>query len=161
MPQVPETIRNRVRRHLGYNSPRGVNPATKARLQESFESMESNDDIYGRPGPSVITYLERCERLWRLTDPTDSATFSQFQQIIGDVNRQTRTLTIQDALKDNKEAYYLATDDLAHFLNVPNLQRPNMSAYVFAKYGHDYVLTPPGAADTCISDRIYLSRNYA
>lgn len=161
MPQVPESLRNRVRRHLGYSAPRGVNPATKARLQESFESMEANDDIYASQGPSVKALVDKCDRLWDLTDPTNSASFSQFQQIIGDVNRQTRTLTIQDAIKVVWEAYYLATDQLAHFLNVPNLQRPNMSAYVFAKYGHDYVLTPPGAADTCISDRIYLSRNYA
>jgi hypothetical protein len=161
MPSVPATLKNRVKRHLGYNRPRAVNPATLATLDTHLNSILENDDIYSRDGPSVINLLDRCDNLWDLQDPTSSKVFSQFQQIIGDVNRQTRTVTINDVLKTNREAYYKATDDLAFFLNIPNLQRPQNAQYLFVNLGSSYVLAPPGAADTCISDRIWLATNWA
>jgi hypothetical protein len=157
MPSVPTTLKNRVKRHLGYNRPRAVNPGTIATLDTHLDSVLENDDIYSLNGPSVINLLNRCDNLWDLTDPTSSKVFSQFQQIIGDVNRQTRTVTIDNVLKQNREAYYKATDDLAFFFNVPNLQRPTNSQYLFTNLGSSYVLAPSGAADTCVSDRIYLS----
>lgn len=161
MPIVATTLKNRIKRHLGYNRPRAVNPATLATLDTHLNSILENDDIYARGGPSIINLLDRCDNLWDLTDPTSSKVFSQFQQIIGDVNRQTRTVTIQDVLKLNREAYYKATDDLAYFVNVFNLQRPTNSQYLFTNLGSSYVLAPPGAADTCISDRLWLSTHYA
>jgi hypothetical protein len=157
MPVVPTNIKNRVKRHLGYNRPRAVNPATLATLDTHLNSILENDDIYSRNGPSVINLVDRCDELWDLTDPTSSKVFTQFQQIIGDLNRQTRTVTIDNVLKQNREAYYKSTDDLAFFLNVPNLQRPQNSQYLFVNLGSSYVLAPPGAADTCISDRLILS----
>lgn len=161
MPTVPATLKNRIKRHLGYNRPRAVNPATLQTLDVHLNSVLENDDIYSQSGPSVTTLLERCDNLWDLTDPTSSKVFSQFQQIIGDVNRQTRTVTIDDVLKKNREAYYKATDDLSFFLNVPNLQRPPNAQYMFVNLGSSYVLAPSGAADTCISDRIWLAANAA
>lgn len=161
MPVVATNLRGRIKRHLGYNRPRAVNPATLATLDTHLNSILENDDIYARDGPSIINLLDRCDNLWDLTDPTSSKVFSQFQQIIGDVNRQTRTVTIQDVLKLNREAYYIATDDLAYFVNVPNLQRPTNSQYLFTNLGSSYVLAPPGAADTCISDRLWLSTHCA
>lgn len=161
MPSVPTNLKNRIKRHLGYNRPRAVNPSTIATLDTHLNSILENDDIYSRDGPSIINLLERCDELWELTDPLSSKVFGQFQQIIGDVNRQTRSVSINDALKSNREAYYLATDDLAYFVNVPNLQRPRSSQYLFTNLGSSYVLAPSGAADSCVSDRIYLSLNAA
>ncbi len=161
MPIVPPQMRVRIKRHLGYNRPRAVNPAALQLLDTHLDQMLSNDDIYGATGPSLTTLLDRCDRLWRMTDPTDSLVFSQFQQIIGDTNRQTQTKTIEDALNKNREVYYKSTDDLAFFLNVPNLQRPKNAQYMFVNMGSDYVIAPPGGADTCISDRWYLSLNSA
>ena len=158
MPIVPTNLRNRVKRHLGYNRPRGVNPRTVQILETHFNSVLENGDIYSRDGPSLINLVERCDKLWRMTDPTDSLAYSQFQQIIGDVNRQTRSTTIDDALRKNREVYLKACDDLAFFLNVPNLQRPDNARYMFVNQGSDYVFAPPGAADTCVSDRLFLSR---
>lgn len=157
MPSVPISLKNRIKRHLGYNRPRAVNPSTIATLDTHLNSILENDDIYSRDGPSVINLLERCDELWDLTNPLSSKVFSQFQQIIGDVNRQTRTVTINDVLKSNREAYYLATDDLSYFVNVPNLQRPRNSQYLFTNLGSSYVLAPSGAADSCVSDRLLLS----
>jgi len=162
MPIVPDEIKNRVKKHLGYNRPRAINPATASVFETNLNSVINNGDIYSRSGPSLINYLERCDKLWRMTDPTDPLVFSQFQQIIGDVNRQTRSVTIDDVLKKNREAYYKATDDLANFVNVQNLARVETAAYLFDTVGgSEYVFAPPGAADTCVSDRIYLSINYA
>lgn len=161
MPVVPATLKNRIKRHLGYNRPRAVNPATLQTLDVHLNSILENDDIYAQSGPSITTLLDRCDQLWDLTDPTSNKVFSQFQQIIGDVNRQTRTVTIDDVLKKNREAYYKATDDLAFFVNVPNLQRPTNSQYMFVNLGSSYVLAPPGAADTCTSDRLWLASNAA
>lgn len=161
MPSVPTNLKNRIKRHLGYNRPRAVNPSTIATLDTHLNSILENDDIYSRNGPSIINLLDRCDELWDLTNPLSSKVFSQFQQIIGDVNRQTRSVAINDVLKSNREAYYLATDDLSYFVNVPNLQRPTNSQYLFTNLGSSYVLAPSGAADSCVSDRIYLSLNAA
>lgn len=161
MPVLPQELLNRVKRHLGYNRPRAVNPSTLATLTTHVNSIIENGDIYARNGPSIVTLLDRCDNLWDLTDPTSNKVFTQFQQIIGDVNRQTRTVSIDSVLKQNREVYYKATDDLAYFLNVPNLQRPMNSTYLFTNLGSSYVLATPGAADTCISDRLWLSANWA
>lgn len=161
MPIVPVNLKNRVKRHLGYNRPRAVNPATLATLDTHLNSILENDDIYSLDGPSVVNLTNRCDSLWDLTDPTSPKVFTQFQQIVGDLNRQTRMVTIDSVLKQNREAYYKSTDDLAFFLNVPNLQRPNNSQYLFTNLGSSYVLAPPGAADTCVSDRLWLSVNAA
>lgn len=161
MPSVPQQMRLRIKRHLGYNRPRAVNPAALQLLETHLDQMLSNDDIYGTVGPSLTTLLDRCDKLWRMTDPTDSLVYSQLQQIIGDVNRQTQTATIDDALKKNREAYYKATDDLGFFVNAPNLQRPEKAKFMFVNLGNDFVIAPPGAADTCISDRIFLNLNCA
>jgi hypothetical protein len=161
MPSVPITLKNRIKRHLGYNRPRAVNPSTIATLDTHLDSILENDDIYSMNGPSIVNLLNRCDELWELTNPLSSKVFSQFQQIIGDVNRQTRTVTINDVLKSNREAYYLATDDLSYFVNVPNLQRPRNAQYLFTNLGSAYVLAPSGAADTCVSDRLWLSLNAA
>lgn len=161
MPSVPTTLKNRIKRHLGYNRPRAVNPSTITTLDTHLNSILENDDIYAKDGPSIINLLDRCDELWELTNPLSSKVFGQFQQIIGDVNRQTRSTSINDALKSNREAYYLATDDLAFFVNVPNLQRPINSQYLFTNLGSSYVLAPSGAADSCVSDRVYLSLSAA
>lgn len=161
MPVLPTNIRDRIASHLGYDRPRAVNPATMQTFDTHVQSFLNNNSINGSLGPTVINLLNRCDRLFRMTDPTDTLVYSQFQQIIGDVNRQTRSLTIDDALKKNREVYYQACDDLAFQLNVPNLRRPGAAAYMFTNLGSEYVLAPSGAADTCISDRIYLSLNYA
>ena len=162
MPVVNDDLKDRVKRHLGYNRPRAVNPATASVFETNLNSIINNGDIYSTKGPSLINYLNRCDKLWRMTDPTDSLVFSQFQQLIGDINRQTRSVTIEDVLTKNREAYYKATDDLANFLNVQNLARLATAVYLFDTVGGgEFIFAPPGAADTCISDRLYLATNYA
>lgn len=161
MVAVPVDIKVRIASHLGYDRPRAVNPATLQQFDTHLNSLINNNSLWGRKGPTIDNLLNRCDKLFRMTDPTDDLVFSQFQQILGDVNRQTRTATINDAISKNREVYYKACDDLAFQLNVPNLRRPGNAAYLFANLGSTYVITPTGAADTCVSDRLFLSINYA
>ncbi len=161
MPILPNDLKTRIASHLGYDRPRAVNPATLQIFDTHVNSLLTNNSIHGTKGPTIANLVKRCDKLFRMTDPTDSIVFSQFQQIIGDVNRQTRTATIDDVLKKNREAYLKACDDLAFQLNVPNLRRPDTAAYMFTNLGSEYVLSPPGAADTCVSDRLYLSLHCA
>ncbi len=157
--RVSTEIKDRIRIHLGYDRPRAINPATLQLFEQHLNSIFNDSSLWSKTSPSIINLLERCDKIFRMTDPTDSLVFSQFQQIIGDVNRSTRTLTIDDVIKKNREAYYLACDDLAFQLNVPNLRRPGMAVSNFTSLGSSYVISPPGNADTCVSDRIYLSLN--
>lgn len=161
MPIIPSNLKDKIALHLGYDRPRAVNPVTLQQFHAHVNSIVNNNSIWGKQGPTITNLIERCDKLFRMTDPTDSLVFSQFQQILGDVNRQTRTATIDDVLKKNREVYYRACDDLAFGLNIPNLRRPDAAAYLFTNLGSSYVLAPPGAADTCVSDRIWLSFNYA
>ncbi|NJL10943.1 MAG: hypothetical protein HC908_14310 [Calothrix sp. SM1_7_51] len=161
MSVVPTDLKDRIKLHLGYDRPRAVNPASLQQFEAHLNSMVNNYGIYGKKGPTITNLVEKCDKLFRMTDPTDTLVFSQFQQIIGDVNRQTRTVTIDDVVKKNREAYFLACDDLAFQLNIPNLRRPDRAAYTFVNLGSEYVISPPGAADTCLSDRIWLSLNCA
>lgn len=161
MPTLPTNIKNRIASHLGYDRPRAINPATLQLFNTHLNSLINNHSIWSKTGPTIINLLQRCDKLFRMTDPTDTLVFSQFQQIVGDINRQTRSVTIDDVLKKNREAYLKACDDLAFQLNVPNLRRPDAAAYMFTNLGNEYVLAPLGAADTCVSDRLYMSSNYA
>lgn len=161
MPKIPQALKQRIAAHLGYSRPRGVNPSLLQIFNQNCDQMYSNSDIYGRQGQSVTTLLNRCDQAFRASDFTDTAAFSQFQQILGDVNRQTRTLTIDDIIGKARELYILCCDDLAKFINIPNLQRPETAEKWFARLGDSYVKVAPNIPDTCISDRIWLSANYA
>jgi hypothetical protein len=160
MPILSQSLRNRCARHLGYNRPRGVSPSLLQIFNQNCNNIWSNDDVSSTTGQSVVSLLNRCDKLFRATDPTDTIAFSQFQVILGDVNRQTRTLTIDDVTTKAREMYYIACDDLAYFLNVPNLQRPDVARRFTASLGDTFVQVTPNVPDTCISDRVYLSENF-
>lgn len=159
MPILSQVLRGRIARHLGYERPRGASPTLLQIFNENCNGILANDDITSTTGPSVVSLLTRCDKLFRATDPTDTVAFSQFQVILGDVDRQTRTLTLDDAVTKAREMYLLACDDLAYFLNVPNLQRPDNARRYTASLGDTFVKVVPNIPDTCISDRLYLSEN--
>jgi hypothetical protein len=120
----------------------------------------SNDDIFGTTGQSLTILVNRCDEAFRLTNFSDTAAFSQFQTILGDVNRQTKTLSIKDITAYAEELYLVSCDKLAAFLHVPNLQRPDNAFKYGARLGDTYMQVSPEIPDTCVSDRIYLYENY-
>jgi hypothetical protein len=160
MPKLSPILKNRVARHLGYSRPRGVAPTLLQIFNQNCNQLLSNDDIYATTGQSVVVLLNRCDVAFKATDFTDSSAFSQFQQVLGDVNRQTRTLTIDDVIGKARDLYYIACDDLAKFINVPNLQRTEVAERWFNRLGEGYVQVAPNVPDTCVSDRLYLSRRF-
>lgn len=161
MPKITPDIRNRIARHLGYSRPRGVNPTLLQIFNQHCNQILSNNDIYAQDGQSIMTLLDRCDKTFKATDFTDESAFTQFQQILGDINRRTRTLSIDDVIIKAKEMYLIACDDLARFINVPNLQRTEVVSKLQARLGDTYVQVSPNIPDTCVSDRIYLSSHYA
>jgi hypothetical protein len=120
----------------------------------------SNDDIFGATGQSLTILVNRCDEAFNLTNFSDPAAFSQFQTILGDVNRQTKTLSIKDISAYAEELYLVACDKLAMFLHVPNLQRADNAFKYGARLGDTYMQVSPEIPDTCVSDRIYLYENY-
>lgn len=148
---------DRVRGHLGYDAPRSVPVGLEQRIVQAMENIRSS---YAYTGAGGIQYwLKRCDNALIASDPTDSRCYSQRQLILGDVNRSTTTVAAIDI--DRWYEFYLKEcDRLAFKLNVPNLQRPTQAAMLWVKYGSDYVQGIKGNPDTCVSDRIFLSRNF-
>jgi hypothetical protein len=160
MPSIPQHLRQRIAQHLGYSRPRAVSPRLLQIFNQNCNQMQSNLDIFGSSGVSISTLLQKCDDSFKATNFTDNAAFSQFQQVLGDVNRRTRTLTLDDVLSKLRENYLLCCDDLGKFINVPNLQRNEVAQKYTSNIGDSYVLVNPNIPDTCISDRIYLEANY-
>ena len=150
--------KERVREHLGYNVPRGVPAGLEMRLAEAMNAIRSNHAYYGNGGVSY--WLDRCDRTLSASDPSDANCYTQRQLILGDVNRSTTTVTSRD-IDFWWELYLKQTDQLAFKLNVPNLRRPDQAAFLWVKYGSDYVQGLPGPPDTCVSDRVYFAINYS
>lgn len=158
MPQLSLLDQERVREHLGYNVPRGVPAGLEMRFAEAIKNIRSN---YAYAGAGGITYwLDRCDRTLAASDPSDSSCYTQRQQILGDVNRSTVTISSRD-IDFWWELYLKQTDQLAFKLNVPNLRRPENAQMLWTRYGSDYVQGIKGPPDTCVSDRLYLSHIYA
>lgn len=159
MPELDSDLKARVKQHLGYSRPRGISSALLQIFNQNCKQFPSNADIYGTTGQSVQILVERCDFAFRCTNAQDSAAFSQFQQILGDVNRQTRTLSIKEIVGMAKEYYMNECDNLAAFISVPNLMRPEV-AQKYYQATDSYVMISPEVPDTCVSDRLYLSLNY-
>jgi hypothetical protein len=155
--QLSKPDQDRVREHLGYTAPKSIPSSLEMFLVQAMENIRSS---YAYKGLGGITYwLKRCDKALIASDPTDSRCFSQRQLILGDTNRSTTTIAVIDI--DRWYEYYLKeTDRLAFKLNIANLQRPNQAQMLWTRLGSDYVQGIKGNPDTCISDRIYLSKNY-
>lgn len=161
MPELPIDLKIRVQQHLGYASPR-QNVALFQIFNQNCTQFQSSQDIYGTTGITITTLLDRCDFAFRMKDPSDTAAFTQFQQILGDVNRQTRTLSIKDIIDAAHEYYMQCCDQLARFMGtgVVNLQRPENQRKYAGTIGDTYMLVSPSIPDTCVSDRLYLSEEF-
>lgn len=158
MVQLSQLDKERVREHLGYNVPRGVPAGLEQRINEAMGGIRSSHAYYGTGGISY--WLDRCDRALIASDPSDSRCYSQRQRILGDVNRSTTTISSRD-IDFWWDLYLKQTDQLAFKLNVPNLRRPDQAAHYWVRWGSDYVLGIKGPPDSCVSDRLLLSANYA
>jgi len=161
MVELPIDLRLRVAQHLGYSAPR-QNAALAQIFDQNCKQFGSINDVLGTKGNTVFTLVERCDFAFRMCNPSDTAAFSQLQVILGDVNRNTRTLSIKDLTDQAYEYYMWCCDQLAMFmgLGVYNLQRPSTKNKLAGTIGDSYMLIAPEVPDTCVSDRLYLSRNF-
>lgn len=157
MPSLtPEQV-SRCRFHLGYSTLDGINDGDEQRFILCTSRIRDNQ---------TIQYIQF------MLDSLDDAfvnlmsgnIFSSRQLISGDLNRGT-TVDSADDFRAWQERYYKLCDELAKHLNVAPYHRPEQSRYRFQKLGSVSVFPsvghPSGIADSCISDRIYLSSSYA
>ncbi len=151
MPALSELDKSRCRFHLGFGA--GV----PARLEEAMNLLQ--DDYEVRRTQEI---LERCDRAFEATEILgDTSRFHTKELYAGDINRSI----LRESARDSRtwwENYLKETDLLAaHPLWVPNYRREENLRYRFARTGAEFIMAVPGPADTCISDRIFFSSNFA
>lgn len=159
MPVLTTLDKDRARSHLGYDIYAAVPAFAESRFQEAAANVFSDYAYRGNPG-GILYWLDRCDSLLLASDPASTDAFLQKQLIVGDVNRATTTVRSRD-IDYWWELYLQATDQLAFKLNVPNFRRPENMAYMWTNFAESVVQGLPGPPDSCVSDRLWLSRNYA
>lgn len=154
MVALAELDKSRTRFHLGYGA--GTPAGDRARLEEAMNELGDNYEVN-----RVREILDRCDRAYELTEQNQSGRFETKELYVGDINRSI----VRESNRDSKkwwENYLKETDLLAfHPLWVPNYRREENLRYRFARIGAEYIMGVPGPADTCVSDRIQLSREFA
>lgn len=157
MPSLTPEDTSRTRFHLGYTAVDSIPDGDEQRFILALSRIRDNQTV------QYIRFM---------LDSLDDAfvnlmsgnLFSSQQLISGDVNRGTIVNTPDD-YRAWWERYLRQTDDLALTLNVANYRRPAEAKYRFTRLGSVSVFPsvghPSGIADSCISDRIYLSGSYA
>jgi hypothetical protein len=137
----------------------GVPAGDKAAIEEAMENLPDNYTVQ-----QVRRQLDRCDEAWTLTEVTSSNDPPIFQREItsGDINRSVVRSAQDRRLRDYYwDIYYKEVEQLARILWVPEYRTPNNDHWRFARSGGEFVMSLPGVADSCVSDRIYLSINYA
>lgn len=158
MPALTEADKQRARWHL-YGSGGGVPAGDKAAIEEAIDNLPDNYTVQ-----QVRRQLDRCDAAWEKTDVNGTSDPPVFQREItsGDINRSVVRSAQDKRLVDYYwQIYYKEVEDLARILWVPEYRTPENDHWRFARSGGEYVMSLPGAADSCVSDRIYLSINYA
>jgi hypothetical protein len=155
MPTLSELDKSRCRFHLGFGA--GVPAGDRARLEEAMNLLQ--DDYEVRRCQEI---LQRCDRAFEATEILgDSSRFDTKELYAGDINRTI----LRESARDSRtwwENYLKETDLLAaHPLWVPNYRREENLRYRFARTGAEFIMAVPGPADTCISDRLFFSSNFA
>jgi hypothetical protein len=156
MPALSDLDKSRCRFHLAIGP--GVPAGDRARLEEAMNTLQDNYEV-----DRVREILARCDRAFTLTESVASieGKFDSKELYVGDINRAV----IRETSRDYRtwwENYLRETDLLAqHPLWVPNYRREEYIRYRFARIGGEFIKAVPGPADTCISDRLQLSREFA
>lgn len=153
MPALSELDKSRTRFHLGYGA--GTPAGDRARLEEAMNGLADDYEVN-----RVRNMLDRCDRAYELTEQNQTGRFETRELYVGDINRSI----IKESNRDSKrwiENYLREVDALAfHPLWVPNYRREENLRYRFARIGAEYIKAVPGPADTCVSDRIQLNREF-
>jgi hypothetical protein len=155
MPALSELDKSRTRFHLGYGA--GTPAGDRARIEEAMNGLQDDYEVN-----RVREILERCDRAFVLTEQNADGRYQSKELYVGDINR---SIIREETNRTNRlwwENYLKETDLLAfHPLWVPNYRREENLRYRYARYGAEFIKAVPGPADSCVSDRIQLSREFA
>ena len=164
--QLDDSLKTKIRWHLGYNSGAEMPAGDRARLEEAMARIP---DEYWYS--EIVYHLTRCDIAWKAsaffpddynnkTGGTGNFNFSRLEQIQGDVSRVIATTDPLKADQDFREVYLRECDRLAETLYVPNYRRPEVRRYAFERAGSEFIMAVPGPADTAVGSRIYLNENW-
>lgn len=156
MPALSELDKSRTRFHLGYGA--GTPAGDRARLEEGMNGLQDDYELN-----RVKEMLSRCDYAFEKTEQDAEGRFESKELYVGDINRSIiRNANSNADLRLWWENYLRETDLLAwHPLWVPNYRREENLRYRFARTGAEFIKAVPGPADTCVSDRIQLSSDFA
>ena len=162
--QLDESLKSRVRFHLGINAGAQIPAGDRARLEEAMSLIP--DELWYN---QIIKQITRCDVTF------DKSAFFVFDEIQGKyvaeaASRQEnitgdvqRAITTTDPLKADEyswELYLREVDRLAETLYVANYRRPDVRRYLFDRSGAEFIMAVPGPADTAVGSRVYFAENW-
>ena len=161
--ELDESLKTKIRFHLGYNAGAQMPVGDRARLEEAM-ALVPDEYWYDQ----IVYHLTRCDNAWYVSayfpddinDPNGSGivNFSKQEVLSGDVQR---TISTSDPLKGDeyfREIYLRECDRLAETLYVANYRRPEVRRYAYDRAGSEFVMAIPGPADTAVGSRINLNQ---
>ena len=164
--QLDDSLKTKVRWHLGYNTGSEMPAGDRARLEEAMARVP--DEYWYN---EIVYHITRCDIAWKASaffpddynntsDGSGNFNFSRLEQIQGDVSRTIATTDPLKADADFREVYLRECDRLAETLYVANYRRPEVRRYAFERSGAEFIMAVPGPADTAVGSRILLALNY-
>lgn len=152
MPKLPERDKNRCRIHLGYVMD-AVPDGDAFVLEDRMDNIRNNQEIQWIQG-----LLDRCDEAWdRMFLDRQATGIARTVSTIGDINR-TETVNVAESMKARRGAYDMAVELLSQQLAVP-VYRKVGGARLHEVTGRRRSL-PRGPADTCRSDKMWMSLNF-
>lgn len=146
--------KSRCRWHLGYVLD-GVPEGDSAVLEDRMANMRDNYER--RKIKLLLDACDNAETRMRLDSQTVAPNRSEL--ITGDINRSILTQTAETR-RQRRQAYVQCCEDLAIHLAVANYNNAGVLPGRLHKVDSRRVGRALGPADTCISDKIYLSINF-
>lgn len=152
MAALPDKDKNRARIHLGYTLD-AVPDGDAFILEDRMDNLRNYQEVQW-----IIKLLDKCDYAWNRLFLDDQATgIARTVNYIGDINR-TETVNTAESPQQREKLYELAIKLLGQQLAVP--------VYRWVGGGRLHTVEnrrqslPRGPADTCRSDKLWMSLNY-
>jgi hypothetical protein len=152
MTALPDKDKNRCRIHLGYTLD-AVPDGNAFVLEDRMDNLRNLQEVQW-----IQDLLNKCDYAWNRMFLDDQATgIARTVVTVGDINRN-ETVNVSESMKSRQNAYKMAVECLGQQLAVPVFR------WVGGGRLHSVVSRrrslPRGPADTCRSDKLWLSLNY-
>ena len=161
--QLDESLKTKVRFHLGINAGAQIPAGDRARVEEAM-ALVPDEYWYNQ----IVGQIARCDVTFAKSayyDPDGNGGYttsaaSRLEQISGDVQRAIATTDPLKADEYSWELYLREVDRLAETLYVANYRRPDVRRYLFDRSGSEFIMAVPGPADTAVGSRLWFHHNW-